>query len=223
VEALPDEEPRALDLGTAGASARREAARRRANRERRTREKHPRIGGALLALQGTPQSEHAFDVGGGGEEATAAYLAKRCPLALILHDRRIPGRRGNLDHVAVAPSGVWVIDAKRYKGKVRVERPLFGSEKLTIGGRDCSKLVDGLLGQVELVKAIMRSIDAAVAVRGAFCFIDAELPLLGTPTVRGLPVLGRRGTAKRLNRAGQLGEQQIRAIAAELVRALPSA
>ncbi len=52
----------------------------------------------------------------------------------MLHDRRIPGSRANIDHIAIATSGVWVIDAKRYKGKVQVSRPLFGQPKLTIAG-----------------------------------------------------------------------------------------
>jgi hypothetical protein len=213
-----------LELGTAGASSRREQERRRANRERRTREKHPRIGGALLALRSQPVHERAWGTGADGEEATAAFLVARCPRALILHDRRIAGRGGNIDHVAVAPSGVWVIDSKRYKGrKVCVERPLLGKEKLVVGGRDCTQLVDALRRQVQAVGAVMAGIDPAVPVRGALCFVEAELPLLGTPTVGGLPVLARRGMAKRLNGAGPLTDERVRAIAAELVQVLPAA
>jgi len=36
----------------------------------------------------------------------------------ILHDRRIPGSRANIDHIVVAPSGVWIIDAKRYSDQL---------------------------------------------------------------------------------------------------------
>lgn len=70
---------------------------------------------------------------------------------LVLHDRRIPGSSANIDHIAVAPSGVWVVDSKRYEGKVAVSKPLFGNAKLTIAGRDKTKLVDGLAKQVGLV------------------------------------------------------------------------
>src|SRR5215217_3006119 len=117
----PDPE---LDTGTAGASARREHDRRRANRERRVREKHPHIGGALLALRDGPTHETVWARGAAGEERVAAYLAKHLnDDVVVLHDRRIPGRRANIDHIAVAPSGVWVVDAKRYKGKVAVRKP----------------------------------------------------------------------------------------------------
>jgi hypothetical protein len=46
---------------------------------------------------------------------------------------------------------VWVIDTKRYKGKLQVAKPLFGKPTLKVGGRDQTKLVDGLAKHVELV------------------------------------------------------------------------
>lgn len=102
-----------FDTGTAGAGARREYERRRARRETRTRERHPLLAGLILALQAPPRSETAWAVGAAGEEELAASLARRCPQAIVLHDRRMPRGRANIDHIAVAPSGVWVIDAKR--------------------------------------------------------------------------------------------------------------
>ena len=117
---------REIDLGTAGASARREYERRRGKREAATRERHPHIGNLLLRLQSPPAGEVAWNTGAGGEEALGAHLAKRCPDVIVLHDRRIPRSRANIDHLAVAPSGVYVIDAKRYKGKIEVRKPFFG-------------------------------------------------------------------------------------------------
>ena len=50
-------------------------------------------------------------------------------------------------------SGVFVVDAKKYKGQpgLRVEGGLVRprTETLMVGGRDCSKLVDGVLKQVD--------------------------------------------------------------------------
>jgi len=66
-----------LDRGQAGASAAREYERRKRNREARTRKAHPRIGGLLLALRGTPQHETAFHSGELGEQAVAASLEQR--------------------------------------------------------------------------------------------------------------------------------------------------
>jgi hypothetical protein len=219
----PDEQRDELDLGVAGASARRELARRRANRERRTRARHPVVGGALLAIRDAPSHERVWGTGAAGEEATARYLAERCPDALVLHDRQIPGRRANIDHIAVVPSGVYVIDSKRYKHrKVRVATPLVGSQKLLIDGRDRTKLVDGLLRQADMVSEVLSAVAPGVPVRGVFCFVDGDVPLLGTPIIRQFAVLNRRRLARRLRRNGPLGHDRIREIASELAHRLPA-
>ena len=108
-------------------------------------------------------------------------LAKRCPDIPVLHDRRIPGSRANIDHIAVAPTGVWVIDAKRYKGKLQVAKPLFGKPTLQVAGRDKTKLVDGLAKQVELVTAAVAALGFDMPIHGCLCFVDTEMPMFGTP------------------------------------------
>lgn len=56
----------------------------------------------------------------------------------VLHDRRVPGTRGNIDHLVVAPAGIFVVDAKRYDGLIRV-RDVGGlfktNERLYVGRR----------------------------------------------------------------------------------------
>ena len=44
---------------------------------------------------------------------------------MVLHDRAVPGGRANIDHIAVVPSGVWVIDTKHYRGRLE-QRDLGG-------------------------------------------------------------------------------------------------
>jgi Nuclease-related domain len=228
-EPAPAPEP-LLDLGTAGASARREHDRRHANRERRTREKHPHIGGFLLAVQDDPTHELVWARGAKGEEVVARELAKHCgPTVLILHDRRIPRSHANIDHIAVAPSGVWVIDSKRYAGKVSVTTPLFGQSKFVIKGHDQSKLADGLAKQVALVEAATANCGVAgdeargVPVRGALCFVDADLPLLGKLSFRGFRLLYPKALAKIMNADGPMSAEQVRAVATALAVQFPSA
>ncbi len=219
-----DADPPDFDAGTAGASARREHERRRANREKQVREKHPRVGGILLALGSEPTHETAWARGAGGEERIAEALAKHLKDGtMLLHDRRIPRSRANIDHLAIAPSGVWVIDAKRYKGKVAVPKPLFGQPKLTIAGRDKSKLVEGLAKQVALVEAAMVEIAPEAPVHGALCFVDADLPMLGKLTFKGFPLLYPKSLAKRINEAGPLPQQRVPAVATELAIRFPTA
>ena len=219
-----DDDPPELDLGTAGASARREHERRRANREKRVRGKHPHIGGALLALTDDPMHENAWARGAHGEEHVAKFLAKYLKDGVVvLHDRRIPGSRANIDHIAVAPSGVWVIDSKRYKGKVAVSKPLFGTAKLSIAGRDKTKLVEGLAKQVALVEAVMRELAPGVPVRGALCFVDADLPLVGNLSFNGYPLLYPKRLAKRINADGPLAADRVRELAVAVAQRFPSA
>jgi hypothetical protein len=212
-----------FDLGTAGASARREFDRRRANRESRTREEHPRIGGLLLKLQDQPQHEQAWATGATGEEELAALLARRCPDVVVLNDRRMPGSRANIDHLAVAPSGVYVIDAKRYKRKIEVRKERSGEEKLFIGARNKTKLIAGLSKQVEAVQAGLALIEKPVPVTACLCFIDGDMPLLRSVSVKGYPLLHPRRLAKRLNRPGDLGNEDVLVITEALAELFPVA
>jgi hypothetical protein len=213
-----------FDSGTAGVSARREYERRRANREQRVRVKHPHIGELMLALADAPTHETAWARGARGEERVAELLAKHLnPSVLVLHDRSIPRTRGNIDHIAVARSGVWVIDAKRYKGKVAVTRPLVGQARLTIAGRDKSRLLDGLAYQVDLVELVIAEVAPGVPVQGALCFVEADLPILGTLAFHGYPLLYAKPLAKRINAVGSVASDQIRHVAAALAQRFPPA
>lgn len=219
-----------LDLGAAGASGRREHERRRAKREEQTRERHPHIGNLLLKFQEPPQHERSWDTGARAESELAISLAHRCPEAIVLHDRRIPGSRANIDHLAITPSGVHVIDAKCYKGKIEVRQSLFRDPKLFIRGRDKTKLVEGLTRQAELVRSVLRSAEAEVPVHGCFCFLNPKgqsggstLPLLRTLSIQGYPLLYPRKLAKRLNEPGELGLEQMRHLAELLAQRLPTA
>ena len=74
---------------------------------------YPRIGKLVLALSDEPQRVRSWSKGAVGEEALGAQLSKLTSERLvILHDRRVPGSRANIDHIAITPGGVPVIDAK---------------------------------------------------------------------------------------------------------------
>lgn len=215
-----------LQLGDPGASLMLEHERRRRNREQRTRDAHPRIGGLLLALKGAPQHESAFHQGAVAERAIADSLATRTdPNHIItLHNRRMPAGRGDIDHLAIAPTGVWVIDTKDWNGKVEITAPWVGTPGLHIGGRDCTKLIDGLERQIAAVRA---ALDGGgyqeITVRGALCFTKADLPFLRTQTFRGHLLLYRRALAKQLNADGPLSAASIEQLARHLATLLPPA
>jgi hypothetical protein len=213
-----------LDRGSPGASARREHERRRRNREARTRARHRWIGAAILALSSPPQHERAWDAGARGEEAVGRSLERRTAKgpALIMHDRQMPKGRGNIDHLAVAPGGVFVIDAKAIKGSARISQPLFGKPKLIIAERDRTRLVDGLDRQVDAVRGALERGYGEVPVVGIFCFTEVHLPWFGR-TIRGHRLRYCRDTARQLNRSGPLRQDAIDSIARSLEVAFPSA
>jgi hypothetical protein len=213
-----------LDLGIAGASGKREYERRRAKREAKTRERHPRIGGLLLKLQEAPEHEQAWARGAAGEEELAASLARRSPEAIVLHDRRMPGSRANIDHLAVVPSGVYVIDAKRYKGKIEVRKPFFGDARLVIGGRDKTKLIAGLERQAEAVRAVLTPLAPDVRVNKCLCFVgDPEMPVVRRLEIDGVPLLYPRRLAKQLRQPGELSAGEIGRIVGTLTQRFPPA
>ena len=176
------------------------------------------------------QEERNWLIGAEGEQHLANLLARRSPHALMLHDRRAPMSLGNIDHIAVAPSGVYVIDCKRYKGKIAVTEPLFGKAKLKIDGRDRTKLIDGLEKQVAHVKAALADLSEDVPVHGCLCFVapegfltDVGLPVLRTIRINGYPLYYPKRLARRLNQQGSITADQAGRLQTELARRLPPA
>ena len=215
--------------GQAGASARREYQRRAAQRADRTRSAHPRLGGLILALSEEPQSTRAWLRGAVGEEMLGRRLDGLTELgAKVLHDRRIPGSRANIDHLVIGPAGVFVIDAKRYAGR-RPQRRVEGgilrprTETLLVGRRDCTKLLAGLHKQLGLVRAVLPPEDGS-PVHGMLCFIDADWPVFGGNfTVAGIEVLWPKKISERVFGAALLADDQIAAMHDRLATAFPSA
>lgn len=212
----------AIDPGTPGGSARREFERREGNRERRIREKHPKLGGLIHALSDEPQSTKAWDTGALGEERLGSRLNELASNTLrVLHDRRIPGSRANIDHLAVTPTGVFVIDAKKYAGRphLKIEGGLLRPrvEKLVVGTRDCTKLVDGMLKQIDIVRG---AVGDQITVLGVLCFVEADWPLFASSfTTRGVEVM----RPKKLYPLLQAGEPADSAALEDVYRRLASA
>lgn len=139
----------------------------------------------------------------------------------------MPRSRANIDHLAIGPSGVTVIDAKRYRGRIAVERRggllRERTEHLLVGGRDKTKLVEGVLAQANAVRAVLADGPyATVPVRAVLCFVEGDWPLLGRLQVRSVPVLTPRQTAKLCRGEGSLSAGAVEALARVLARLLPA-
>jgi hypothetical protein len=215
-----------------GASLLQVADRREAKRQQRIRTNHPHLGGLIVALSQETPSTRAFRYGAHGERVAAASLEKHCgDQVRFLYNRSLGvGRRdGDIDIVAVAASGVHIIDVKHYKGKkveVRRSGGVFSprSDRLYIGGRDQTKLLDSMERQFTAVRTVLnrQPWGESLLVQNVFCFVDAELPLFGAPNIAGIPILGPRSTSKHLLAGKPIWDAQQREdIAAVLAASLP--
>ena len=189
----------APSFDAAGVSARFEYEKRAAQERRRQEQvvirdaewretlkrKHRLVGPIVAAFTPKPevgesQSTTAWKTGSEGEERVAEVLADVAGIE-VLHDCPWPGtRKSNIDHIVVGPSGVFVIDAKKYSGKVEVLdkgsifRPDF---RLYVNGRNQTKLVDSVIAQSAAVRSLLGRDD--IQVSGVLCFVGAEWGLFG--------------------------------------------
>ncbi len=215
-----------IDLGTAGGSAMGEYQRRHRDREERIRERWGRLAGLVLALSEDPQSTRAWKRGSIGETKVAKTMAMldRDDI-VVLHDRGVPGTRGNIDHLVICPAGVLVVDTKRYGGQVHTKDAgrLFGRRdlRLFVGRRDCTRLAAAMEWQVAAVRAAIEG--NPTPVRPVLCFIDAEWPLFGGPReFQGVLIESDRSLRRRATEAGQLDFDGVRHMAMILAHRLPT-
>lgn len=188
---------------------------------------HPRIGRFLLTVFDDPQSTRAWSVGAEGERMLSEMLASMAGESLrLLNDRRIPRSRANIDHLVVCPSGVFVVDAKRYRNarpELRVEGGLLrlGTELLYVGGRDRTSLVAGMHEQVGLVRDALVD-QPEVPVQGVLCFIDADWPVFGGSfTMNDVAVVWPKKLKASLTAPGALAPDRIADLQWRLHEAFP--
>lgn len=85
----------------------------------------------LVAAFARPGDDERWLRGAAGERATAQILQSLPPRRwAVFHDLAVPGSRANIDHLVVGPTGVWVVDSKTTRGRVR-----FGWRSVRLGSR----------------------------------------------------------------------------------------
>lgn len=189
--------------------------------------------GVLVSLGreawGRPPTTEAYGIGADGEEATARLLQRLERKGfVVLHDRRIPGARENLDHVVIGPSGVSTIETKSWSGKVRITRT-----GVLHNGRSADAVIAQAKRQAAAVQRALpqrvlpqRDLRAPLDVRPVVVVHRApiELSRLQQPLVDGVRWCGpRRLTATLRSGPTILSDSDVREIAAVLDRALPAA
>ena len=194
----------AIDEGVAGRSAATRHDRLVARREERVTGRWGRnLGRVVLALTEEPASTKAWASGAAGEESLARALDGLAEVT-VLHDRRVPRTQGNIDHLVIAPAGVFLVDAKNHRGQVAVRDRggLFRTDlRLYLGGRDHSDLADGMGWQMDAVEAALEAsgLPEPPPVTPVLCFTRADWPWFRpASTFRGVLLESPRSLRRRV-------------------------
>lgn len=195
--------PPPIGPGAAGGQARRDA---------RTARTWGRLAPAVEFVSDEPQR------GSDGERRMAVDLERELAgEAIVLHGRQITGTRGDIDHLVIAPSGVWVVDAKNYSGKV--ERRDVGTwrmvdHRLFVNGRDRTKLVDGMNRQrAAIQKALLSAGFDQIPVHPTLLFTNSEWPWFARPIeIRGVQVMWATKLCELVRQPGPLAPSAVEAL-----------
>jgi len=219
-----------VESGAAGVSAAAEGARRAERTVDEVRRKHGDHAAEVAREMAGRDAAASWGKGSEGERRLAGYIAQEVGDRVIaLHDRLIPGTRGNIDHIFVSATGVWVVDAKTYQGKVvrrQTGAPWQRENELYIGGRNRTSLAKGLVRQVDAVIAALRSVESlhGTDVHAAVCLVESEWALIDFPfQVGNVWIMYPGALKKRLRKSGPLSREIMERIARRLELSLPSA
>ena len=144
-----------------------------------------------------------------------------------LHDRRMPGRRGRIAHLAIGPGGVYVIDVVRARNASVVARVVDeldpDTHELLVGGRPMPQAVAANQGRAAIVRAVLDDVElTTVPTTGVVCFVDAVVPRDPELEVGGVRVVGRTGLAALVASDGSLDQEHLDTLVEYLTERLPA-
>lgn len=178
---------------------------------------------ALVQVTGFLQSStvRAWAVGAEGERKTASYLEPlRAEGYVILHDRKVTGYGGNLDHFVIGPTGLWAIETKSLRGKVEIR-----GDTLRIGGHRRDKIIDQVKQEATVIQVVLGESLArhGLRVTPVICLHRGELPFFNK-TVRSVRLASGRQLVKLLRSGNQiLSPAQVEMLGREADRLLKPA
>lgn len=115
------------------------------------------------------QSTVAWRRGAEGEERVGRMLERLRYLGWdVQHDVAVTGTRANIDHLVSSPYGLFVIDTKNYRGRLRLDRGV-----LRHGHTSFERELESVRWQADFIK---RTCARGLPVRCVICVVGAELP-----------------------------------------------
>lgn len=206
----------------------RERRRRNDELEERLRDQYRRLSDATRSALGPPSPSdppsgegRPDESAGAGSEALVGPHLDDLDAVVALHDRPVPGTGLVIDHLVVAPSGVWVIRARQAPGRVRRRR----DATLHASGKDRTGHVEVLGHQRDAVAAAIRDVPdlaATVGVVGVLCLIDAQWPVRSKPLRFGdVVVTWPQAMLRELQAEGPLSVHEVTGLADHLHHRFP--
>jgi Nuclease-related domain len=162
-----------------------------------------------LRFQPSPDAV-AWRRGAAGERRTARLLAalERHGWA-VLHDLALPGSRANLDHLAIGPGGVFVIDSKHYRGRLQLDP----SGRLWHGRYPLAPALRAVSFEADQAALVLT--DPDVVVVPVMAVHGAQVPW-GKVVLNGVPVVAARRLPSMLRQLpAVLGPERVAALAAQ--------
>ncbi len=156
------------------------------------------VASAANALFVTPNHVTAWATGADGEARTATFLEPlRAEGFRILHDRRIPGSRANIDHIVIGPPGVYVVETKSFSGQLKVR----GNEVYVAGRRKTTMIEEAKREALAVQVALAPELEAlGIGMVPVICVHRASLPWFGADA-RGIRIVSGKDLVKRLRKA----------------------
>jgi hypothetical protein len=160
-----------------------------------------------LRFRPSPEAS-AWRRGAAGERRTARLLD---PLErqgwAVLHDLAVPGSRANLDHLAIGPGGVFVIDSRQYRGRLQLD----SSGRLWHGRHPLAPTLRAVSFEADEAAQVLP--DPGVVVLPVVAVHGAQVPR-GKVVVEGVPVLPARRLPSMLRSLpAVLGPERVAAVA----------
>lgn len=134
----------------------------------------PVSGSSMLREAQARQDQRGWLKGATGEYLTGVRLHRELNEGIIvLSDRCVPGVVSNVDHIVIAPSGVWVVETKNWLGKIRYRDSTFaGTKRLMVGEYDRTPKVDAMFALILPVAQVVA--DKSVDVNGVMILIEGN-------------------------------------------------
>ena len=126
-------------------------------------------------------------IGEHGVADTLETLARKYGF-VVLHDLSIKGSSANIDHILVTEKVVYVIDAKNYRGIVKIGPSKEGKKVLRVGGYDRTNLAEKLKTYSEKVQESLEAAGIDVKVIPLLAFYKATFHKDSPASINGVTV-----------------------------------